>query len=172
MALRLPPEDRAMKEWAAAINAIATRHGGRITPEQVVAEAQNPDSPLHGYFEWRDDEAAHKYRIEQARGLIRSVHVKIQVETKYVKTVAYVRDPALPNAESGYISVAKIRSETEIARDVLIAEFARVGAVLARAKSLAQVLGIAQDVAVIAHQVDELNRKVLAVTPTSLMATA
>src|SRR5215207_3908418 len=47
----------------------------RLTPALVLAEAENPDSPLHALFEWRNDEAAEKWRLHQAQQLIRSVKV-------------------------------------------------------------------------------------------------
>lgn len=43
-----------------------------LMPEEVVAFAdQHPDSALHGRFEWDNDQAAHKYRLQQAREIIR-----------------------------------------------------------------------------------------------------
>ena len=47
----------------------------RLTPAIVLAEAKDPDSPLHPLFEWSDHEAAEKWRLQQARQLIRSVRV-------------------------------------------------------------------------------------------------
>lgn len=46
---------------------------GELTPPDVVADARNPNSPLHSFFEWDDGEAAEQYRLSQARGLIRAV---------------------------------------------------------------------------------------------------
>ncbi|MEO5375107.1 MAG: hypothetical protein H7840_12625 [Alphaproteobacteria bacterium] len=46
-----------------------------LTADRVVADANAPSSPLHPLFEWDDDEAAHQYRLVQARSLIRSVVV-------------------------------------------------------------------------------------------------
>jgi hypothetical protein len=47
----------------------------RLTPAIVLAEAHDPASPLHPMFEWRDGVAAEKWRLHQARELIRSVRV-------------------------------------------------------------------------------------------------
>lgn len=46
---------------------------GELTPEDVLADAKNPNSPLHSFFEWDDSAAAEQHRLHQARGLIRSV---------------------------------------------------------------------------------------------------
>jgi hypothetical protein len=48
------------------LNEIEQRHG-IISPHDVLREAENLSSPLHDYFEWDDDEAAHKFRLLQAR---------------------------------------------------------------------------------------------------------
>lgn len=49
---------------------------GELTPEVVIADARHSASPLHSLFEWDDTEAAHQYRLVQARALIRSVVVR------------------------------------------------------------------------------------------------
>ena len=58
---------------AESLEAIRQRHHGRLFPVEVVEEARPTTSPLHPEFEWDDTVAAHEYRKEQARGLIRSV---------------------------------------------------------------------------------------------------
>lgn len=50
---------------------------GEVTPEGLVSIAINPDSVFHKYFEWDDSKAAQKYRLDQARHLIRSITVEI-----------------------------------------------------------------------------------------------
>ena len=49
---------------------------GRLTPAVVVMAAAAEDHPLHGRFEWDDAVAGHKYRLSQARELIRVVREK------------------------------------------------------------------------------------------------
>lgn len=49
--------------------------GGTLDPTEVLADARNPNSPLHVAFEWDDETAAAAYRLDQARKLIR-VHVQ------------------------------------------------------------------------------------------------
>lgn len=59
---------------------IATRNGGLLRPEDVLAEAADPESPLHSEFPenaWIDSEAAHQYRLECARNVITRVRVEI-----------------------------------------------------------------------------------------------
>lgn len=54
---------------------ICDSNGGRLTPEATVAAAKNRRHPLHKHFEWDDAAAAHAYRLDQARELIRVVRV-------------------------------------------------------------------------------------------------
>jgi hypothetical protein len=49
---------------------------GQLTPQAVVDEARPPDSELHNRFEWDDEVAGEKYRLVQARELIRSVTIE------------------------------------------------------------------------------------------------
>lgn len=48
---------------------------GLLHPEAVVAAASSASSPLHHRFEWDDSEAGRKFRLAQARALIKCVHV-------------------------------------------------------------------------------------------------
>ena len=49
---------------------------GQLTPANVVEAARAEDHPLHSRFEWDDGMAAEKYRLNQARQLIRVVREK------------------------------------------------------------------------------------------------
>ena len=55
----------------------------KCTPENIVEYARNPESELHKCFEWNDTVAAEKYRIEQARQVLRTLVIK--QETKQDK---------------------------------------------------------------------------------------
>lgn len=55
----------------AELKEIARRHGGALRPAEVVAFAANPKTALHGRFEWDNTEAAEKWRLHQARNIIR-----------------------------------------------------------------------------------------------------
>ncbi len=49
---------------------------GSLTPELVVDAARDPGSPLHDKFEWDDQVAGERYRLQQARTLIRTVKIR------------------------------------------------------------------------------------------------
>lgn len=46
---------------------------GELTAEAIVASATSQNSPIHGEFIWDDSEAAHQYRLNQARRLVKIV---------------------------------------------------------------------------------------------------
>jgi hypothetical protein len=83
---------------------------GHLTPEAVVNEARSEDSPLHTFFEWDDDIAAEKYRLVQARTLIRIVREEIgeedDGEPKYVR--AYVSARHVGREETGYLATREV----------------------------------------------------------------
>ncbi len=133
-------------EVEAHVQKLANANGGRITPQEILTDAENPDSPIHHCFEWNDKEAAQLHRLNQARSLIRSCRVVFKTDTTKIKSVAYVRDPTRDAKDAGYISVNRVKNNTEISRDVLLQEFSRAAAALARAKRLAQVFGMAEKI--------------------------
>lgn len=74
---RLPKGARvAAQVVGARLEQLRAGGGGELTPEAVVSDARYPGSPLHSLFEWDEAEAAHQYRLVQARALIRAVVVR------------------------------------------------------------------------------------------------
>lgn len=53
------------------LEALAEANNGLLHPEKVVEFAKDPATALHSRFEWDDTEAAEKYRVWQARQLIK-----------------------------------------------------------------------------------------------------
>ena len=139
----------------AALQELAKKHRGRLTPELVVDAAKDKSSPLHGYFDWNVKEAAYKHWLYQARKLIMSVRVEVTTTQFRVKAPAYVRDPSIPGGTQGFASLARLRSDDDLARDAVVMEFSRAAAALARAKAVAVALGLADEI-------EELRGRVLA----------
>src|SRR5262245_3597627 len=76
----------------AALREIEDREG-RITPDGVIRAAKNKNNVLHGEFDWNNTSAGHKWRLEQARELIRGVTVRVTTDKRTISVVSYVRDP-------------------------------------------------------------------------------
>jgi len=139
------------------LNRLAKLHKGHLTPEAVIEAAKDPESPLHGEFTWDDAEAAHKYRLVQARALIRGAVMVVKTGETRTIVPAFVRDPDKPHHEQGYISTIKAKSDEEIFHAVLTEEFARAASILARAKKLAAYFGMEDDVAEVEQQIHRLQ---------------
>ena len=61
---------------------LAMKHKA-LTPRIVLEAARDPANPLHAAFDWDDHDAAEKWRLHQARSLIRSVRVVVEeLETR------------------------------------------------------------------------------------------
>lgn len=115
---------------------------GELTAHQVLDDARSPDSPLHRYFDWDDSEAAEKWRLSQARTLIRNIRIVRRVEKRTIPVFAYVRDPDRKGNEPGYRSTVRLANHKDRARDSLNDEFKRAEAALERAVQVAESLGL------------------------------
>jgi hypothetical protein len=133
-----------MRIRAAAIRELEDDRG-RVTPESVVNAAEAPTHALHNDFVWDDAAAAHQHRLNTARQIISSVRVVVTTSTKRVACVAYVRDPLAAPREAGYVSVSRLRTEADAAKEALSAEIARVQSTLERAKEIAAGLDLEAD---------------------------
>lgn len=73
-----------------ALRDLHDRHAG-LTPGLVLETARDPGHVLHGQFEWDDTQAAERYRLDQARALIRSFKVVYREDDQEQRRVrAYV----------------------------------------------------------------------------------
>lgn len=151
------------KEVVDRIRELAERGDGTIKPEDVVADARDPSSPLHAEFQWDDDVAANAWRLQQARQLIRSVRIEFRVEKVTVASVQYVRDPRLERTEAGYIDVRKVKGDEETSRDVLLAEATRIKGSLERMRALAAYFDLQDHVDELIGELDEITARVSAV---------
>lgn len=105
--------------------------GGKLAPEDVLAAAKSDSSPIHGCFEWDDATAGTAYRIEQARELIRRVHIELTYKKRDIRVVRYVRDPSKTMETAGYVHI--LRPKGNAARRVYEREWEAVIALADRA---------------------------------------
>ena len=131
---------------AEAENRIRELHDkyGEITPRIVVEDAQNPDSPLHGEFDWDLEKAAWAHWEDCARLLIRKVNFKIVRRKNSIPTevIAYVRDPDKPAREQGYVSTIVVQNDKDKARRVVAQECERAMRGLERVYKVAEAVSI------------------------------
>jgi hypothetical protein len=139
------------------LRSLETEHGG-ITPDAVVSDAKQQDSPLHSLFEWNVQKAAAKYWIETAREVIASVTLIVTTTTHTLRAPNYVRDPSATG--QGYRSVVALKSEPERAREVVIATLDVAAGHIRRAFDLAETLGVEKDIDQLLEQIVGLRRKI------------
>lgn len=144
-----------------ALEAIRKRDkDGLLKPEAVVRAARNKESPLHRLFEWDDKKAAHAWRLEQARELIRSVRVDVEVEEKTITTVAYLHDPELPAGVQGYVNIMSLKSDEERAHAACVDEFMRAAAAMRRAHEISFVLEMKDEIQAVVKQIDTMRTRI------------
>lgn len=97
---------------------IAAKNGGIVKPEVVVHEAADEDSPLHECFTWDDTEAAHQYRIWQARQLIRVV-VHMIPQSTTPQRVFVSLSPDRNDDGGGYRVMATVLSDEDRRKQLL-----------------------------------------------------
>ena len=99
------------------LQALQAKHNGFLRPKVVVDHARSPKSELHRYFDWDDSSAAEKYRLEQARGLIRvvvSMNVDVQKEVRVFVSLTTDR-----HEEGGYRELSNVIDDDDLRRILL-----------------------------------------------------
>lgn len=86
---------------------------GEISPETVVDESRSEDAVLHPLFEWDDAKAAEKYRITQARFIIRNIEHESATENGPVVVRSYSQ------AEHNYAPTKTILADIDL-RNLLL----------------------------------------------------
>jgi hypothetical protein len=159
MAKKVSAAVAAHEAKLAALHALEDRQG-RITPDGLVSAAQRATHPWHDDFEWDDHKAGHQYRVDQARHIIRTwAAPHVTVENVERRSVMYVRDPRQAAGEQGYVSIARVRTDDDLRREVLVAEFSRAASALQRAYDVADLLNARSEVADLIQKVNLLRER-------------
>lgn len=113
---------------------IRRANGGVLIPEQIVAAAKAKSSPLHSQFEWDDGEAAHQFRIYQARALIR-VYVTVFDADGPKESRAYVSLTSDRSGGGGYRAMVDVLHDKDMR--AMLLEDARADMVAFKKKYIA-----------------------------------
>lgn len=126
---------------------LRNRHGGIITPEQVVDAARPKSSSLHKSFTWNDGEAAHQWRLEQARRLLR-VYVTVFNDGKREReTRMFVSLSTDRRNEGGYRAIVDVMGDAALRGQLLndakqdMLRFRQKYAVLAELSDVFELMG-------------------------------
>jgi len=115
---------------------------GHLTPDEVVEAARPDDSPIHDCFTWSNEEAGQRYRLNEARSLIRRVRIEYVHHVREIRMPVYVRDPERPANEQGYVKTKLLVTRGEAAMAALQAELDQVAARIERARVIARGLDL------------------------------
>lgn len=85
------------------VEKIELKHGV-CHPAMLVKAAARKESPLHGLFEWDDSEAAKRYRVEQARRVIRTLRVVVDDQLTAKPSFVHVTTIAADGVANGYMA--------------------------------------------------------------------
>jgi hypothetical protein len=96
---------------------LAEESEGLLLPERVVEFARDPETALHSRFTWDDSEAAAKWRLEEARRVIRMfVTVLEPVETPIKVYVSLESDR---RGTGGYRRIEDVLTNGDMRRQLL-----------------------------------------------------
>lgn len=90
-------------------------HDGQISPRELVDLARPKNSPIHHYFDWDDQSAAEKYRLRQARQMIRCLVVIVDDQPTRAFQNVYVKEVD----SRQYVETVRARSTPELWKQVL-----------------------------------------------------
>ena len=150
------------KEALAELMRMSKANGGKITPEALVEAARDAESPLHEYFEWDNDTAAEKYRLMQARTLIRSCRLNVTIHKRKMELPYYVRDPEADSSEQGYVETGRLPSQEDLAREVIVNEFKRAASQLRKARNMAEFFNMVGEIDELIETITGLQDRVSA----------
>ena len=100
---------------------IAKANRGLLTPEAVVDFARPASSPIHNRFTWDDNEAAHQYRLWEARQMIRVVAVMVGEKDQKPMRVFVSLMPDRDNESGGYREMTAVLADPDM-RDQMLAD--------------------------------------------------
>jgi len=116
---------------------------GLLRLETIVTVASDPTSPLHEHFEWDDAKAAHSFRVDQARQLVRQMKIPLKVGVHIVRAPAYV--PAV-STRNAYERVDEVEPGSDKAHVIIMNELTRVSGILGRARKIAAILHVEHEI--------------------------
>ena len=92
---------------------------GEYTPEQIVEAARDKKSEIHRFFNWDDAKAAHLYRLDQARLMVRCLVVITDGGKTMPKAVHVKVDCGDGKTLRTYMNVDKAKDDTDLWKSVV-----------------------------------------------------
>lgn len=134
---------------ARELHRIAESNGGVLDPQAVVNASRDEQAVLHGLFEWDDTIAAEKYRVVQAKFIIRNVTVE-EVGEPEIRAFSSV-------GRREYVPTRTALAQADMRKIVLQNALDDIQAFQAKYRALTQVAGI---IAVMDETVEQIKQEV------------
>jgi exosome complex RNA-binding protein Csl4 len=125
-----------------ALEKIAAKNGGHLTPSAIVEEASNPKHVIHPHITWDDSLAAKLYRLDQARAIVRCIHVEDdETEDGHVQAFISISE----KDQTSYRSITEIKKSVDLQSKVLQQAEADLQAWQNRYRSLTDICKIVRE---------------------------
>lgn len=129
-------------EIASELRRIAQENNGVLRVEDVVDAARPTDSILHSKFDWEDSEAAHKWRLHQARNLINVVVEKMGPGEEPLFTHVFVSLTTDRKIGGGYRETVDVLHNPDHKSQLLADAFADMKVFEKKYRSLKELSGV------------------------------
>lgn len=144
-----------------AIAATADKDGV-VTSRGVFEAARSENNILHGEFEWDGDKAIEALGLQRAAELIRTVRIKIVVDSKKVICPYYINNPR-DDKTGEYVPVSSVRESEPMKHGVLLAEISRIESAIRRGMAIAGALDIEREFEAMMQSVDAIRQRIAGV---------
>ena len=84
-----------------------------VTPSQVLEKARDEGTELHKIFDWDNDVAAEKWRLNQAKKILNHIVIEVETPEKKKETVRYFLKTEPMGAYKQTTVIFESKSETE-----------------------------------------------------------
>lgn len=112
-----------------------------LSPVTLLDASRDERAPLHGEFEWRDDVAAEKYRLDQAAGIIRNI-VIVPVTTEDAVPQASRAFVCTPGGKSVYVSMQSAMTNDDYRNHLLSEARKEMGYFAQKYRRLTELAGV------------------------------
>ena len=139
---------------------------GKLTADNLIEAAKNPNHPSHHHFNWDIKTAAYNDWRATARRIISRFRYTNNYKSVEISVPRYIKNPDLPSNQQGYVSVFRVSNDRERAMSALDAEISRVESSLKRLVALSQAfeledyaIAVMDGIAILREKVKELKNR-------------
>lgn len=116
--------EKHFRKYREELARLEGKYNGRLSPHDIVREADDEKNPLHAFFDWNDETASDKWRLHQARLLLNSIKVKVQFEDgfreykKYLN-VTIISENGKNTPKNFYMDSRAVLSNEELKKQII-----------------------------------------------------